>query len=260
VNALRLDPTADRPISLQLADVLRSEILDGTRRPGSQLPTESEFQNDYGVSRTTVRTALRELIGQGLVVSRKGYGSYVRDQRPIRRVAAGRRAGSHKPVFDEEIESQGHVPSRRMLQVGRVAVPDEIADLLALPHGSEAVIRQRLHLVDDEPTSISTSYYPLWLAGDTALEGDKPIPEGPDALIEDLGHVFGKCTEVFRARMPLAEEARLLRLDPGVPVIRVVRTDYDRTGRPLQVADDLYSGDRHEITVTFDDEAGAETP
>jgi GntR family transcriptional regulator len=69
-----------------------------------------------------------------------------------------------------------------------------------------------------------------------------------------LGHVFGKCTEVFRARMPLVEEARLLRLDPGVPVIRVVRTDYDKTGRPLQVADDLYSGDRHEITVTFDDE------
>jgi GntR family transcriptional regulator len=259
MNAGQLDPTADRPLSLQLADLLRSEILSGARQPGSQLPTESEFQSSYGVSRTTVRTALRELIGQGLVVSRKGFGSYVRDQQPIRRVSAGRKAGSHKPVFDERIEAQGHIPSRRILQVGRVTVPSEIANQLNLPPGDEAVIRQRLHLVDDVPASIATSYYPLWLARDTALEKPDAIPEGPDALIEDLGHVFGACTEVFRARMPLAEEARLLRLDPGVPVIRIVRTDYDDHGTPLQVADDLYSGDRHEIVVSFGNES-AEQP
>jgi GntR family transcriptional regulator len=51
--------------------------------------------------------------------------------------------------------------------------------------------------------------------------------------------------------MPLAEESRLLRLDAGVPVIRVLRTDYDATGRPLQVADDLYAADRHEIAVVW---------
>ena len=42
-RTMALDPTADRPLSSQLADVLRSEIHDGTRPPGSQLPTESEF-------------------------------------------------------------------------------------------------------------------------------------------------------------------------------------------------------------------------
>ncbi|HZD67820.1 MAG TPA: GntR family transcriptional regulator, partial [Actinomycetes bacterium] len=72
---MALDPTADRPLSSQLADVLRSEIHDGTRPPGSQLPTESEFHEIYGVSRTTARAALQQLVNEGLVVTRKGYGS-----------------------------------------------------------------------------------------------------------------------------------------------------------------------------------------
>jgi GntR family transcriptional regulator len=255
VNASPLDPTSDRPLSLQLSDLLRDEILSGARRPGSQLPTESGFQDNYGVSRTTVRAALRELIGQGLVVSRKGYGSFVRDQRPIRRISAGHKKGVNAPVFDTAIRALGHEPSRRMLQVGRTALPAELAELLELPQGSEVVIRKRLQLIDDEPAVIATSYYPLWLAKGTALEDDGPIPTGPDALIESLGYEFGNCTEVFRARMPLAEEARLLRLDAGVPIIRVLRTDYDATGKPLQVADDLYGADRHEIAVTWNSDS-----
>ena len=56
--------------------------------PGSQLPTESEFQHEYGVSRTTIRAALSTLAAEGLVVTRKGFGSYVRDRRPLRRVSS----------------------------------------------------------------------------------------------------------------------------------------------------------------------------
>ncbi len=80
-----LDPTSDRPLSLQLADLLRDEIRRGARAPGSHLSTESDFQNEYGVSRTTVRNALRILSSEGLVVSKKGYGSYVRNRPPLRR-------------------------------------------------------------------------------------------------------------------------------------------------------------------------------
>src|SRR5260221_14704636 len=81
----RLDPRSDRPLALQLADLLRAEIQEGLRRPGSQLPTESEFQAEYGVSRTTIRAALALLAGEGLVLTRKGFGSDVRNRPPLRR-------------------------------------------------------------------------------------------------------------------------------------------------------------------------------
>ncbi|MGO9079861.1 MAG: GntR family transcriptional regulator [Streptosporangiaceae bacterium] len=256
----RLDPRSDRPLALQLADLLRAEIQEGRRRPGSQLPTESEFQAEYGVSRTTVRTALATLAGEGLVLTRKGFGSYVRDRQPLRRVSSTHRHASHresgKPEFDTEAIAQGQVPSRRMLQVGRVPVPADIAVWLQVPAGDEVVIRERFQLLGGVPAVISASYYPLWLADGTRLESPGALPEGPDNLIEQLGHAFARGIEVLRARMPSPDEARLLELDPGVPVVRMLHIDYDTGGRTLQVADDLYAGDRHEFAFEWDGQVG----
>ena len=251
----RLDPRSDRPLALQLADVLRAEIQEGVRRPGSQLPTEAEFQHGYEVSRTTIRAALSMLVAEGLVVTRKGYGSYVRDRPPLRRISSTHRHASHrdsgKPEFDTEAIAQGQVPSRRMLMVGRGPIPADVAAWLGCEAGKQAVIRQRLQLLDDVPAVISTSYYPLWVADGTPLESSEALPEGPDNLIEGLGHRFARGVELLSARMPTPDEIRLLELEPGVPVVRMMHIDYDPEGRTLQVADDLYAGDRHEFAFEW---------
>jgi GntR family transcriptional regulator len=251
----RLDPRSDRPLALQLADLLRAEIQEGHRRPGSQLPTESEFQHAYDVSRTTVRAALATLASEGLVLTRKGFGSYVRSRPPLRRVSSTHRHASHresgKPEFDTEAIAQGQRPSRRMLKVGRGPAPADIATWLGIGAGEDAVIRQRLQLLDDVPAVISTSYYPLWVADGTGLESPGALPEGPDNLIERLGHTFSHGMELLRSRMPTPDEARLLELDPGVPVVRMLHIDYNPEGKTLQVADDLYAGDRHEFVFEW---------
>ena len=256
----RLDPRSDRPLALQLADLLRAEIQAGQRRPGSQLPTESEFQHAYGVSRTTIRAALATLASEGLVLTRKGYGSYVRDRQPLRRISSTHRHASHresgKPEFDTEAIAQGQIPSRRMLHIGRGPVPADVAAWLQVPAGDEAVIRQRLQLLDGVPAVISTSYYPAWLAAGTRLESPDALPEGPDNLIEQLGHRFAHGMELLQARMPTPEEIRLLDLDPGVPVVRMLHIDYAPDGRTLQVADDLYAGDRHEFAFEWAEPEG----
>ena len=77
------------------------------------------------------------------------------------------------------------------------------------------------------------------------------LPEGPDNLIEQLGHQFARGVELLRARMPTPEEVRLLELEPGVPVVRMLHIDYDPDGRTLQVADDLYAADRHEFAFEW---------
>src|ERR1039458_7703480 len=135
----RLDPRPARPLSLQLADALRAEIQEGQRRPGSQLPTESEFQHAYGVSRTTIRSALATLAAEGLVATRKGFGPYVRDRQPLRRISSTHRHASHrasgKPEFDTEAIAQGQIPSRRMMMIGRGPVPADIAAWLGCAGG-----------------------------------------------------------------------------------------------------------------------------
>jgi GntR family transcriptional regulator len=259
----RLDLRSDRPLSLQLADLLRAEIQEGHRRPGSHLPTESEFQHAYGVSRTTVRAALATLASEGLVLTRKGFGSYVRSRPPLRRVSSTHRHASHrqsgKPEFDTEAMAQGQVPSRRMLMIGRGPVPADIAAWLGIGAGEDVLIRQRLQLLDDVPAVVSTSYYPLWVANGTRLESSDALPEGPDNLIEQVGHRFARGMELLTARMPTPDEIRLLELDPGVPVVRMLHIDYDPGGRTLQVADDLYAADRHEFAFEWVEPDGAGT-
>lgn len=81
-----LDPESDRSLADQLAALLRSEISAGERLQGSQLPSEREFERDYGISRTVVRDALNDLVLEGIVVKRKGHGTFVRVQPHVRRI------------------------------------------------------------------------------------------------------------------------------------------------------------------------------
>jgi GntR family transcriptional regulator len=111
-------------------------------------------------------------------------------------------------------------------------------------------------LLDGVPAVISTSYYPQWVAEDTRLESADALPEGPDNLIEQLGHRFARGMELLRARMPTPDEVRLLELGPGVPVVQMLHIDYATDGRTLQVADDLYAADRHEFAFEWTEPDG----
>jgi GntR family transcriptional regulator len=252
---------AEGPITHQITDDLRAKIDDGTYGPGALLPSEPELAAKYGVSRQTARAALKALEQEGLIVVHSTRGRTVRTRPPLRRVSSARRHASHrqsgKPEFDTEAIAQGQAPSRRMLMVGRGTAPRDVAAILGTEPGQDVVIRQRLQLLDGVPAVISTSYYPLWVAEGTRLESVGALPEGPDNFIEQLGHRFARGMELLQARMPTREERRLLELDPGVPVVRMLHIDYDPNGRTLQVADDLYAADRHEFAFEWSEPDGA---
>ena len=252
---------AQPPITHQITDDLRAKIEDGTYGPGALLPSEPELAAKHGVSRQTARAALKALEQEGLIVVQSTRGRTVRLRPPLRRVSSARRHASHrqsgKPEFDTEAIAQGQTPSRRMLMVGRGTAPRDVASVLGTETGQEVVIRQRLQLLDGVPAVISTSYYPLWVAEGTQLESAGALPEGPDNLIEQLGHQFARGMELLQARMPTREERQLLELDPGVPVVRMLHIDYDPDGRTLQVADDLYAADRHEFAFEWSEPDGA---
>lgn len=237
---------------------LRAAILAGQLPPGAVLPSEREPIERYGTTKSTASKAIALLQSEGLVTTEFGRGTFVRDRPPLRRISAARRHALHrdtgKPSFDVQAINQGQIPSRQMLEVGRRPATADAAKWLQLDPGEEVVIRRRLQLLDGQPAVLSTSFYPLWLADSTRLESPDALPEGPDELIESLGHRFFNGIEVFQARMPSPDESSLLRLRPGVPVVDVWDVDYDDQGRPLQAAYDIYAGDRHEFAYEWAEE------
>src|SRR5579871_5224404 len=66
-----------QPLYLQIADELEEQIRSGVLSPGSQLPTEDDLRDKYRSSRNTVRDAIKRLVGQGLVETRPGQGTFV---------------------------------------------------------------------------------------------------------------------------------------------------------------------------------------
>src|SRR2546421_7165822 len=82
-DMLRLDPDDVRPPYAQVVDALRREIEQGVLPPGAKLPTHQELVSQYGVSVGTIKRALGELQGAGLIISRQGQGAYVRTRRSL---------------------------------------------------------------------------------------------------------------------------------------------------------------------------------
>ncbi|MFI0943858.1 GntR family transcriptional regulator [Streptomyces sp. NPDC021020] len=242
-----LDPTSDRAVFRQIADQLREAIRPGRFGEGDKLPSESELVEHYGVSRMTVRNALSVLQGEGLVVSEHGRGVFVRARPPVRRLASDRFARRHreqgKSAFIVEADAAGGHPTVDSLEVTEEKPSQDVANRLGGPR--KVLARRRRYLLDGRPVEYATSYLPLDLARGTAIAEPNPGPGGIYARLEELGHQLDHFEEEIRARMPSPDEAKLLQLAAGVPVIHLVRTAYDIEGRAVEVCDTVMAADAY---------------
>ena len=84
--SMTISPRSEVPVYLQLAKLLRDQIRSGEFTPGALIPGEQRLAQEHGMNRETVRKALALLRGEGLIVSRKGEGTFVREQRDRRLV------------------------------------------------------------------------------------------------------------------------------------------------------------------------------
>jgi DNA-binding FadR family transcriptional regulator len=98
-----IDPSADRAVFRQLADLLRDQIKSGELGPGEPLPSELRLAQEYGISRTTVRQAIAQLRTEGLVNVERPRGTFVRTPEPTQQIVLGRgeRAGARMPTDSE---------------------------------------------------------------------------------------------------------------------------------------------------------------
>jgi GntR family transcriptional regulator len=243
-----LDRRSDRPAYQQIADRLRSKVLDGSLEQGTRLPSESDLIDLFGASRGTVRQALAVLRTEGLIEVRHGKGAFVRARPPIRRVAHDRFARHHREAgraaFIAETEEQGLEPQVEVEAVGPEELPTWAAPFLGREAGERVLVRRRRYLADGEPVELATSYLPFDLVEGTRIADVDTGPGGIYARLEELGYALAEFTEEVSARMPHPAEARSLELASGVPVLRVVRRAIDSRGVVLEVCDTIKAADR----------------
>lgn len=252
-----LNRADERPPYRQIAALLRQAIDLGRLAPGEKLPSEAALMEQFGVARMTVRHAIQELRGEGLVNAEHGRGVFVRPMPPVRRLASDRfarkhRAGSDgKAAFLVEAEKSGYTPSVDQLRVYRGKASEGTAERLRLQPDSEVVVRERRYLANGRPVEIATSYLPVEIAGDTPVERPDPGPGGIYARVEDAGHQLTRFTEEVAARMPTPEERKILEIGAGVPVLTVVRTAFDHNDVAVEVCDTVKVAPAYELEYEF---------
>lgn len=111
----KLDPDDRRPAYLQVAEALRADIDAGTLPPGAKLPSHQDLVSHYGVSSGTIKRALGELQGAGVIVSRQGQGAFVRTNRPASDHSASELAELRRAVA--ELSDRVQVVERRLAEL-----------------------------------------------------------------------------------------------------------------------------------------------
>jgi GntR family transcriptional regulator len=242
----------------RIAGELRDQIARGELRPGDRLATEPQLMERYQVSRNTVRLAVAQLVNEGLVVHVPGRsgGMIVRERVTLTYHASraeqpdGLRGETD--AYISEVRDQGYTPSQTF-ESKLISLTPEIAERLEVDEGSTAVLRRCLRSVNNIPHSIQDSFYPMDLAEEVReLLSPTDIPQGTTRLLAERGHQQVAFREEISTRMPNVEEARLLDLGAGTPVLEYVRTAYTAQ-RPVRVTVTIFAGDRNRIVYILGD-------
>ncbi len=208
-----LNKNSPLPLYHQLAELLLSQIREGSIGEGERIPSENVLAAEHGIGRPTVRQAIDSLVRRGILIRRRGSGTYVAPQREEIDLfsLAGTMASFRKT---------GHTPQVELLQSPRLLEVGQDTDNPFA--GASAYFLRRLSHVEDTPVLVEDIFlHPALFTGLADMDlGDQSLSQ----LVRDRFHL--ECQggqQHFRISYPDADLARLLELSKSTPILNVSR-------------------------------------
>lgn len=229
------------PLFHGISEHIVGRIEAGELAPGDRLPSERWLGESFGVSRTTVRRALDDLVASGAVEAR-GRALYVAR-------GVGTEPQNTLLSLTELAHSRGLRPTARVLTaIVRPATLDE-ADALRIAPGADLFELSRLRMLDDAAIAVDHNRVPLRLLPG-ALEIDFTTAS-IYASVTEAGHPPVQATLQIEARAATDREAELLELPPAAPVLVSSERTADEHDQALMLGVTVYRSDRHRFLANY---------
>jgi GntR family transcriptional regulator len=217
-----------------LAVKICEALQKGEYKAGEILPNAAFLAKEYGVGVKFAREGIGDLVYEGVVERVPGRVRRVRVRAPYLWDLV---AGNHS--FTGEAKRRGQKPGNRVLTFEKRPAWPQVARRLKLEEGDEVNVMERLLLADDHPVGLEYSYMPSrFYAGVTRemFEGGKST----FAVMETFGHVSASAVDELASAALEPREARILGLDPGVPVLIRFRVTLNPEGTPIKGSRAIY--------------------
>jgi len=226
------------PLYQQIKALITQSLQSGEWKPGEMIPSEVELANRYKVSQGTVRKAIDELAADNLVMRRQGKGTFVSTHHEAR---AHIRFLRLRP--DEGVP---HYPESRFLEVKRLRAPADVARLLELKSGDAIIYIKRVQSFDGIPTIIEEQWLPGQLFKGLTAERLSEYKGPMYGLFEsEFGTRMIRADEKVRAVVAGPDEAALLQVEPGTPLLSAERVSFTYGDKPVELRRGLYLTTRH---------------
>jgi GntR family transcriptional regulator len=221
-----------QPQYRQIEQALRERVA--ALPPGAKLPSDTDLCAEFGVSRMTARNAMERLAADGLIRREPGRGSFVT-------APPAHRRANRLMTFSQEMRRTGRLPRSRLLaRVVRPATGPEAA-ILGVPPRQSVVYLRRLRLAE------------------AVMAADLTTGSLHEALGRG-GFMLYRGTGTISAAVATAEDAHLLDIQDGDPLLVERRVIADGHGRRIEATESRYVAGRYGLDVQFDVELPDDTP
>ncbi|MFS4109759.1 GntR family transcriptional regulator [Streptomyces sp. PD-S100-1] len=223
---------------------IKQQVLEMTQalQPGSAMPAERLLAVRLGASRTTIRQALQELVGEGRLDRIQGKGTFVAQPKLYRSL----RLTSHT----EDMRAQGLEPASQMLDIGEIPADAKLAALLDIAVGERVLRIERLRLASGDPMAIETTHLSA-----VRFPGLRRTLATRPSLYTALAEVYGvhlaEADEIIETSLSTPREAQLLATDVGLPMLLLSRHSRDAEGRPVEWVRSVYRGSRYKFVAAL---------
>ncbi len=240
MNHILFEPNSKDPLYIQLKNYLLEKIVNGKWNEGEKFPTETDLQNEFKLSRATVRHALSDIEREGYIERHPGKGTVICHKRfkpEIMKVSS----------FSDDMISRGKIPQSKTVDMKYVTPPPQVREGYGISANDKVWMVLRLRMADGIPIGLQELYIPPKLQ---ISAHDLQQMQSYYQLLQEKHNLFPAFgTEILTAKSADDQEASYLDISNGDPLIYIWRVTYATDESVIEVVKIYYVAERYEYHI-----------